>query len=211
MIQRNWNEAFQFNDGRGKESWATIIAGEWSVLRTLLKMTTHFNYQAQQWVSSDMRRVSQSNDDIIHFDRVSKVICYIYSIQYSIYSIVYSIVQYRSYSIVCIVDKVQYHQTRHFSAGFIGDPTGQFQSLANSGRFEKGPLTRQFEGEWGSVRIWVLRAAGLETEQYKLAPDNQKSWSWVQPRAGRTLSSPWSVTYCWQALQASFTPPVTLM
>ena len=44
------------------------------------------------------------------------------------------------------------HQTLHFFAGFMGEPSGQFQSLANSARLEKGPLTLKLEGEWGSVR-----------------------------------------------------------
>ena len=51
-----------------------------------------------------------------------------------------------------VLDISTHHQTLHFFAGFMGEPSGQFQSLANSARLENGPLTLKLDGEWGSVR-----------------------------------------------------------
>lgn len=45
------------------------------------------------------------------------------------------------------------YQTSHFSAGFMRDPTGQLNSLENSGRFDSDPMTRKFGGECGSFSI----------------------------------------------------------
>ena len=39
------------------------------------------------------------------------------------------------------------YQTLHLLTGFIGDPAGQPQSVANSGRLERGILTLGAEGE----------------------------------------------------------------
>ncbi len=86
------------------------------------------------------------------------------------------------------------YQTEHFLAGFMLDPTGQFQSWANSLEFLQDPLTRNLPGEWGSVNTRFLRVAGRMALHQMLAPDNQNSWRLVQGRPGRRGSSPYSLT-----------------
>ena len=46
------------------------------------------------------------------------------------------------------------HQTLHFFSGFMGEPSGQLQSAANSGMLDSGPLVRKLDGACASVRIW---------------------------------------------------------
>ena len=57
------------------------------------------------------------------------------------------------------------YQTEHFFVGFIGEPAGHFQSEANSGLLESGPITRNLPGEWSSVWILELRYWGVLTSQ----------------------------------------------
>ena len=39
------------------------------------------------------------------------------------------------------IHKKAHHQTEHFFSEFIGEPTGQLKSLANSGLLDSGPTT----------------------------------------------------------------------
>ena len=82
------------------------------------------------------------------------------------------------------------HQTVHFLTGFIGEPSGQFQSSENSGMLEKGPLTLKGAGEWTPVRTLFLVDSGLLTVHHLLAPDSQNSCLCVKSRAGREGSGP---------------------
>ena len=41
----------------------------------------------------------------------------------------------------------RFHQTLHFLNGLIGEPTGYFQSEANSGMLDSGPFARNLAGE----------------------------------------------------------------
>ena len=82
------------------------------------------------------------------------------------------------------------HQTVHFFAGFIGEPAGHFQSEANSGLLEKGPITRNLPGEWLSSWIVLTRAWGVLTSQWKLAAESQNNCDGVKPSSGRGSSSP---------------------
>lgn len=50
---------------------------------------------------------------------------------------------------------VDYH-TSHFLTGFIGEPSGQLKSSANSFRLLNGPSTRNWAGEWTPVVIRIF-------------------------------------------------------
>lgn len=52
------------------------------------------------------------------------------------------------------------YQTLFFSSGFIGDPTGQLNSLAKSYELDKVPMTRKRPGEWTAVFSLFLIASG---------------------------------------------------
>lgn len=52
----------------------------------------------------------------------------------------------------CLVD---YH-TSHLCTGFIGEPSGQLKSSANSFRLLSGPSTRNWAGEWTPVVIRIF-------------------------------------------------------
>lgn len=43
-----------------------------------------------------------------------------------------------------------HYHTSHFLMGFILEPAGQLNSVANSFKFERGPMTRNFSGQCGS-------------------------------------------------------------
>lgn len=58
------------------------------------------------------------------------------------------------------------YQTSHFSLGFIFEPSGQLNSSANSGRFDKEPMTRKFGGECGSFSIWRLIVSSVTDEHH---------------------------------------------
>ena len=51
------------------------------------------------------------------------------------------------------------YQTSHFLTGFIGEPTGQLKSLANSCLLLSGPSTRNWAGECSSVIICIFNSS----------------------------------------------------
>ena len=72
---------------------------------------------------------------------------------------------------------IKIYHNRHLFSRFIG-PMGQLNSLTKSSELESGPKTRNFPGEWGSVRIWfkspwsVIRSHQTCNEMFH----NRHSW-----------------------------------
>ena len=54
-----------------------------------------------------------------------------------------------------------YHQTEHLLTGFIGAPSGQWNTSAKSSEFDNVPITRNLPGEWTAVFSLFLVASGL--------------------------------------------------
>lgn len=59
-----------------------------------------------------------------------------------------------------------FYQTSHLSRGFIFDPSGQLNSLANSGRLESDPMTRKFGGLCGSFSICKFIVSSVMDEHH---------------------------------------------
>lgn len=75
----------------------------------------------------------------------------------------------------CIFCCAVYH-TSHLFFGFILDPTGQENSWENSGRLDRGPITRNWGGEWGSFSICKFVASSVleEHHTYKKIYDSSR-------------------------------------
>jgi len=58
------------------------------------------------------------------------------------------------------------YQTSHLSFGFIGEFSLHPNTEANSGRFEREPMTRYLGGGWASLSIWRLRASSVLAEHH---------------------------------------------
>lgn len=54
-----------------------------------------------------------------------------------------------------------FHQTLHLTLGFIGEPTGHWNSLENSSKLLNAPITRNLPGECTAVFILFLLASRL--------------------------------------------------
>ena len=67
------------------------------------------------------------------------------------------------------------YQTSHLLTGLYVEPTGQFQSEANSFEFEKGPFTLNIPGEWAPVLMRFSRLFGRYFEHQVLAALNQNN------------------------------------
>lgn len=59
---------------------------------------------------------------------------------------------------------VSFYQISHLDTGFMGDPSGQLNSSENSGKLDKGPMTRNCGGEWGSFSICRLVVSSVVAE-----------------------------------------------
>ena len=57
-----------------------------------------------------------------------------------------------------------FYQTSHFSTGFILEPGLQLKLSEKSGKFDNGPMTRYFGGEWGSFSICRLIVSSVIAE-----------------------------------------------
>lgn len=61
------------------------------------------------------------------------------------------------------------HHISHLLVGFIGDPNLHWNSSENSSKFDNGPMTRNFGGEWGSFSIckFVVSSVTAEHQTYE--------------------------------------------
>ena len=55
--------------------------------------------------------------------------------------------------------------------GFIGEPSGQFQSAENSAMLEKGPFTRNLHGEFYIIRYVNRKKDGMVCIDYVYCTD----------------------------------------
>lgn len=95
------------------------------------------------------------------------------------------------------------HQTEHLLTGFIGAPSGQWNTCAKSSEFDNVPITRNLPGEWTAVFSLFLVASGLIEPHHTCAKLRKNNCFPLAFKPGRVSSaSPFvrnHLSYAWKS------------